>query len=201
MLLMNGTIYLKKEIIKKSHFVVRQEDALRLPNNLETEVLKAFFPELFKNEKEIDENFWLIFATEANIKMYNCNSKEVETYPNAEDVDSNFISLEEFIEKSTYVGRTLLIPAGTEVIKNGKNIFYTEDKAQYIILYCLEERLIVRDLNSGKYEIVASTNPEFKKYTVKKEVNPEYADKKEVYQDIVSQIYHNEKEYNQGLER
>ena len=201
MLLMNGTIYLKKEIIKKSHFVVRQEDALRLPNNLETEVLKAFFPELFKNEKEIDENFWLIFATEANIKMYNCNSKEVETYPNAEDVDSNFISLEEFIEKSTYVGKNLVIPAGTEVNKNGKSVFYTEDKDKYIILYHLEDRIIIRDLESGEYKIVAKGNPKFQNYSVKKEVNPEYSNKEEVYLDIVRQIYHKGRTDNQNLER
>ena len=201
MMIMNGTVYLKKEIIRKPYFLVNEDGNNRLPSDFETEILKAILPELFKEEKEIDENFWLAFATASNIIMYNCNTKEYATYSNIEEIDLRFISLEKFLEKSTYVGRTLLIPAGTEVIKNGKNIFYTEDKAQYIILYCLEERLIVRDLNSGKYEIVASTNSEFKKYIVKKEVNPEYADKKEVYQDIVSQIYHNEKEYNQGLER
>ena len=202
-MILNGTVYLKKELIISSNpkIIVQDEKGLRTPTEQEQNLVNSILSNFLQPKEIYDEDFYLIFATNEKIYMYNPDKVRYEEYNSLEEINKNFITLEQFLEESYYVGRNLMQPAGTETIKNGKSLFYTKDKAEYIILFRLAKRIIVRNLETGEYKIASGANQAFKKYYLENKVNPEFCNKLEVYQDIIAQIYHKGKKDNQDLER
>ena len=202
-MILNGTIYLKKELIINCNpkIIVQDKEGLRSPTEQEQNLVNNILSNFLQPKEVYDEDFWLVFATNEKIFMYNPNKEIYEQYDNLEEINKRFITLEQFLKESYYVGRNLMQPAGTEWVKNGKSTFFTKDIAEYIILFRLGKRLIVRNLETGEYKIVSSTNQAFKKYYLEEKINPEFCDKNGIYQDIIAQIYHKGKKDNQGLER
>lgn len=202
-MILNGTVYLKKELIINCNpeIIVQDKEGLRSPTEQEQNLVNNILSNFLQPKEVYDEDFWLVFATNEKIFMYNPNKEIYEQYDNLEEINKRFITLEQFLKESYYVGRNLMQPAGTERVKNGKSTFFTKDIAEYIILFRLGKRLIVRNLETGEYKIVSSTNQAFKKYYLEEKINPEFCDKYGIYQDIIAQIYHKGKKDNQGLER
>ena len=201
MMIINGTIYVKKEIgyILKPE-LIEDENGIRKATKEELELIRFFNPEAFKKERtiDLDENFWIIFSTSDKIYMHNHNQSTFEVYNNIDEVKSHFIPLESFLSQSSYLGKKLILPAGSEFTKNGKTVFCTKDKAEYIILFILADALIIKGLDeAGEYRLISRFNPEFSQYIIGNEINPEYSDKKQVYQDIIAQIYQKGKKDNQ----
>ena len=194
MMILNGTVYVKKEVkhtITTQLIIKDSSGNIFNPKSSET-----------KEKIDLDENFWLLFATGNKIFMHNHNQGTLEEYQSIEEVNEKFIPLEQFLEQSSYYGRKLILPAGSEFTKNGKTFFYTKDKEKYIILFILNDALIIKSLEEDpEYRLVSRFNPEFSKYVIGNEINPEYFDKRRVYQDIIAQIYHKEKKEDQEMKR
>ena len=205
-MIINGTIYVKKEMKYRIKPRVFLEDfnGIRIATPEELEFIKLFDSQRFeqKTEIDLDENFWIIFLAGNKIFMHNHNKGTYEEYNNIDEVNERFISLESYIEQSSYLGKQLILPAGSEIIKNGRNVYLTKPRPEYIILYILHDSLIIKELEGNQeYKLISRFNPEFSKYVIDNEINPEYADKNQVYQDIIAQIYHKGKKDNQELQR
>ena len=172
-MIINGVIYVKKEI--------RQDI---MPN------------------RKTDENFWILYITNGKILMYNKKDNIFEIYNSMEEIEKYFITLEDFMDVCSYLGNNLVLPAGGELMIDGKKAFCLKDKAEYIALYRFGRRVIVKGLGENEeYKMIAINSPEYKKYVVDYKINPEYADKKQVYYAIVSQIYKKAKKDDQELTR
>lgn len=170
MMILNGTVYVKKEVkhtITTQLIIKDSSGKIFNPKSSET-----------KEKIDLDENFWLLFATGNKIFMHNHNQGTLEEYQSIEEVNEKFIPLEQFLEQSSCYGKKLILPAGSEFTKNGKTVFYTKDKEKYIILFILNDALIIKSLDEdGEYRLVSRFNPEFSKYIIGDEINPEYSDK------------------------
>lgn len=205
-MIINGTIYVKKEMEYRiiPRIFVEGFNGIRPAKPEELDLIRLFDPQSVeqKSEIDLDENFWIIFLAGNKIFMHNHNQGTYEEYNNMNEVNHRFISLESYIEQSSYFGKQLILPAGSEIIKNGKNIYLTKPKPEYIILYILNDSLIIKELEGNQeYRLISRFNPNFSKYIIGDEINPEYADKKQVYQDIIAQIYHKWKKDSEEMKR
>ena len=200
----NGTVFVKKGIKYNIKIVTGDINNPRPATPEELAFIKFIHPELLeeKNNIKIDENFWILFITNNRIFMYNHNQKIFEEYSSFDEIKEKFITLESFLNYASYLGKKLVIPDGTEIIRNGKKVYCTKPIPEYIILYILEDALIVKELTgNGEYRLISRFNPEFSKYELDHEIDPAYSNKEQVFQDIVSQIYHNNREDKEERQR
>ena len=199
----NGTIFIKKEMKYniKADVLTGDFNNLRPVTPEELEIIKLNNPGLFeeKTAVNIDEDFWILFITNHKIFMHNHNLGTFEEYNSLEEVAQRFIPLEYFLQQASYLGKKLVIPAGSEIIKNGKQIFSTKQIPEYIILYLLNDVLIVKELKGNQeYRLISRFNPKFRKYEIDHEIDLEYSNKEQIFQAIVSQIYNkNKKDYQE----
>lgn len=196
---LNGSIYVKKEIIIS--LKIETADGTRKANEEELRYLKALYPAL-SSEKKIDEDFWLFFFNDDKVFMVNHEKGTHEVLDSINDMEQKFITLESFLNQSSYLGKKLILPAGSEFIKNGKLVLSTKPREEYIVLYVLDDALIIKELKGKEeYRLISRFNPEFSKYVLDNEINPEFNNKEQVYQDIVAQIYKKYKKVDQEIEK
>ena len=183
----NGTIYVKKKIV--INLEIKTADGTRKVSEEEKRFLKALYPDLF-SENKIDENFWLFFFNNDKVLMVNHEQGTHEVLDSLNDMEERFITLASFLNQSSYLGKKLILPAGTEFIKNGKLVLSTKPREEYIILYVLDDALIIKELKGKEeYRLISRFNPDFSKYVLADEINPEFNNKSQVYQAIIRQIY------------
>ena len=124
-MILNGTVYLKKELIINCNpeIIVQDKEGLRSPTEQEQNLVNNILSNFLQPKEVYDEDFWLVFATNEKIFMYNPNKEIYEQYDNLEEINKRFITLEQFLKESYYVGRNLMQPAGTERVKMEKVLF------------------------------------------------------------------------------
>ncbi len=195
----NGTIYVKKKIV--INLEIKTADGTRKVSEEEKRFLKALYPDLF-SENKIDENFWLFFFNNDKVLMVNHEQGTHEVLDSLNDMEERFITLASFLNQSSYLGKKLILPAGTEFIKNGKLVLSTKPREEYIILYVLDDALIIKELKGKEeYRLISRFNPDFSKYVLADEINPEFNNKSQVYQAIIRQIYKKYRKEEQEKEK
>ena len=195
----NGTIYVKKKIV--INLEIKTSDGTRKVSEEEKRFLKALYPDLF-SENKIDENFWLFFFNNDKVLMVNHEQGTHEVLDSLNDMEERFITLASFLNQSSYLGKKLILPAGTEFIKNGKLVLSTKPREEYIILYVLDDALIIKELKGKEeYRLISRFNPDFSKYVLADEINPEFNNKSQVYQAIIRQIYKKYRKEEQEKEK
>ena len=195
----NGTIYVKKKIV--INLEIKTADGTRKVSEEEKRFLKALYPYLF-SENKIDENFWLFFFNNDKVLMVNHEQGTHEVLDSLNDMEERFITLASFLNQSSYLGKKLILPAGTEFIKNGKLVLSTKPREEYIILYVLDDALIIKELKGKEeYRLISRFNPDFSKYVLADEINPEFNNKSQVYQAIIRQIYKKYRKEEQEKEK
>ena len=195
----NGTIYVKKKIV--INLEIKTADGTRKVSEEEKRFLKALYPDLF-SENKIDENFWLFFFNNDKVLMVNHEQGTHEVLDSLNDMEERFITLASFLNQSSYLGKKLILPAGTEFIKNGKLVLSTKPREEYIILYILDDALIIKELKGKEeYRLISRFNPDFSKYVLADEINPEFNNKSQVYQAIIRQIYKKYRKEEQEKEK
>lgn len=195
----NGTIYVKKKIV--INLEIKTADGTRKVSEEEKRFLKALYPDLF-SENKIDENFWLFFFNNDKVLMVNHEQGTHEVLDSLNDMEERFITLASFLNQSSYLGKKLILPAGTEFIKNGKLVLSTKPREEYIILYVLDDALIIKKLKGKEeYRLISRFNPDFSKYVLADEINPEFNNKSQVYQAIIRQIYKKYRKEEQEKEK
>ena len=195
----NGTIYVKKKIV--INLEIKTADGTRKVSEEEKRFLKALYPDLF-SENKIDENFWLFFFNNDKVLMVNHEQGTHEVLDSLNDMEERFITLASFLNQSSYLGKKLILPAGTEFIKNGKLVLSTKPREEYIILYVLDDALIIKELKGKEeYRLISRFNPDFSKYVLADEINPEFNNKSQVYQAIIRKIYKKYRKEEQEKEK
>lgn len=195
----NGTIYVKKKIV--INLEIKTADGTRKVSEEEKRFLKALYPDLF-SENKIDENFWLFFFNNDKVLMVNHEQGTHEVLDSLNDMEERFITLASFLNQSSYLGKKLILPAGTEFIKNGKLVLSTKPREEYIILYVLDDALIIKELKGKEeYRLISRFNPDFSKYVLADKINPEFNNKSQVYQAIIRQIYKKYRKEEQEKEK
>ena len=195
----NGTIYVKKKIV--INLEIKTADGTRKVSEEEKRFLKALYPDLF-SENKIDENFWLFFFNNDKVLMVNHEQGTHEVLDSLNDMEERFTTLASFLNQSSYLGKKLILPAGTEFIKNGKLVLSTKPREEYIILYVLDDALIIKELKGKEeYRLISRFNPDFSKYVLADEINPEFNNKSQVYQAIIRQIYKKYRKEEQEKEK
>ena len=155
-----------------------------------------------QGENKIDENFWLFFFNNDKVLMVNHEQGTHEVLDSLNDMEERFITLASFLNQSSYLGKKLILPAGTEFIKNGKLVLSTKPREEYIILYVLDDALIIKELKGKEeYRLISRFNPDFSKYVLADEINPEFNNKRQVYQAIIRQIYKKYRKEEQEKEK
>lgn len=185
-LTINGGLFLRKNPNKhyfKEQDFTNPEFGIRLKENIDYSKMSVFWQLDVNNEKELK-----VRACED----YNYNVEA--SYTSITDLKKDYVSLFEFLERATFVGRQFKRTEPSYSSTGHIDVSFM-DSEEHIALYCSQDLFLVKstDYNaSPKYRLVVGRYTLDGKYEFLGPVHEEYRDRDKVYNEILAQI----NEYN-----
>lgn len=155
------------------------EDIKKLPEELlerlENQGLMTSEMEYIYNNR----GFYQAFNFEQGTFMVNKKGHNLNVYKSANSIEEYYLSLEEFLARSLYIGR----------------IFKSDNPKlpEYILLYTAYGTHILKDTKANSYTVLSVKDPNLRGYIIG-DLVPEYYDKENVYQAIIAQELHQKDE-------
>ena len=177
-------IIINGEKISPEKFEEEAEEAVRKVSEIADKMIEQGKP-IYDSYK----NFWVLIITDDGIRMVEQSDKiqkKVIKYDSAIEMEEEFISLREFLEKSEYLGKEYHVYGDGEVLPKCSN----DEKVTFdsVITYYVGDRAIIFNKKSNKYELSVSGefNDNIIDYNI--HINEEFRDKAEIYQAIYKQL-------------
>ena len=177
-------IIINGETISSEKFEEEAEEAVRKVSEIADKMIEQGKP-IYDSYKK----FWVLIITDDGIRMVEQSDKtpkKVIKYDSAIEMEEEFISLREFLEKSEYLGKEYHVYGDDEALSMCSN---DEEVAfDSVITYYAGDRAIIFNKKSNKYElsVAGEFNDNIIDYNI--HINEEFRDKTEIYQAIYKQL-------------
>ena len=177
-------IIINGETISPEKFEEEAEEAVRKVSEIADKMIEQGKP-IYDSYKK----FWVLIITDDGIRMVEQSDKtqkKVIKYDSAIEMEEEFISLREFLEKSEYLGKEYHVYGDFEALSMCSND--EEVTFDSVITYYAGDRAIIFNKKSNKFElsVAGEFNDNIIDYNI--HINEEYRDKAEIYQVIYKQL-------------